>query len=105
MSKRSNTFPYTNAAEAGRTHYGKIEIRDPKPAPRPYPNRAVRRANGVYRGVSQPAPYRQVRSLRTEAARIAAAIAEREALKDPQTRLGVAKARVANMLPRFGGRS
>ena len=56
-----NTVPYANAARAGRTHHGKIEILSkddprhplhPKPGPN---NRAARRARGLYRGVSLPA--------------------------------------------------
>lgn len=52
MSKRSNTVPYTNAARAGRTKPGLIEIIE-KDDPRHFahrelivPNRADRRARG-----------------------------------------------------------
>lgn len=66
-----NTVPYTNAARAGRTHHGLIEMldnTDPRlrnRQPKPPRNRAGRRARGLYAGATVGAPYRRVRSLRT----------------------------------------
>lgn len=81
MSKRSNTFPYTNAAREGRTQPGLIEDRatapatskgwlgsilKPKPAAGVVPNRADLRARGVRGGKRD-----LVTALRPRTARVA----------------------------------
>lgn len=78
----TNTFVYQNAARAGKTHHGKIELREPRhpkasilvrpgymvaanPKNPAKANRAQRRRPGTYRGFVAGAGYRRVRSLKS----------------------------------------
>lgn len=68
MSKRSNTFPYTNAARSGRTKPGLVEFiaaTDPRArGTQPVPNRADLRRRGI-RGAGRGPRALQARTTRT----------------------------------------